>query len=115
MRTTCGPGETMGLMPDLTVVAEIIDRGDEITMPAAGSSLNFLQAVYRDRCQPMHRRMRAAIAALPFEHPKLAVTAVVGTEGFAARLEAARERAAKVIELRQPDPSAPEILEPIRR
>lgn len=69
----------------------------------AGSSLEFLQAVYRDPGQPMQRRMRAAVAALPFEHPKLAVTANIDGGGFAARLEAAiaktaEMRAGRVIE-----------------
>jgi hypothetical protein len=72
------------------------------------TSHDFLQAVYRSADQPMHRRMGAAVAALPFEHPKLAVTAVVNGDGFGAKLEAARARSAKVIELRavadvQPD------------
>jgi hypothetical protein len=44
--------------------------------------------------------MRAAIAAIAYEHPKLAVTAVVPVEGFADRLEAALARSAKVLELR---------------
>jgi hypothetical protein len=40
----------------------------------------------------MSRRMRAAIAALPFEHPKLSVTANVGPHiGFARALENARK------------------------
>ena len=40
----------------------------------------------------MNRRMRAAIAALPFEHPKLSVTANVGPNiGFAKALENARK------------------------
>jgi hypothetical protein len=71
----------------------------EIAMPmreppiTAGSSLEFLQAIYRSQDQPISRRMRAAIAALPFEHPKLAVTASFGPDsGFAARLEAAIRR-----------------------
>jgi hypothetical protein len=76
----------------------VIEVMDDIAPQVEGNtSLDLLQAVYRSADQPMHRRMRAAIAALPFEHPKLAVTAVVSTEGFAARLEAARERSAKAI------------------
>ncbi|MGY4174727.1 hypothetical protein ACVIHH_000018 [Bradyrhizobium sp. USDA 4518] len=67
---------------------------------AGNESLDFLQAIYRSADQPMHRRTRAAVAALPFEHPKLAVTAVVSTEGFAARLEAARERSEKALSIR---------------
>lgn len=48
------------------------------------------QAIYRSADQPMPRRMRAAIAALPFEHPKLSVTANVGPNiGFARGLERA--------------------------
>jgi hypothetical protein len=35
----------------------------------------------------MPRRMRAAEAALPFVHPKLAVTASLDANGFATRLE----------------------------
>ena len=62
----------------------------------AGSSLDFLQTVYRDPCQPISRRMRVAVAALPFELPKLAVTATLGpNSGFAARFEEAIARSAK--------------------
>jgi hypothetical protein len=67
--------------------------------PAIGetsSSLALLQAVYGDPGQPMQRRLRAAIAALPFEHPKLAVVARFDPgEGFAAKLEAAIKRGAR--------------------
>jgi hypothetical protein len=74
---------------------ETVDLGGgEAPEPiTAGSSLEFLQAIYRSTDQPLARRMRAAIAALPFESPKLAVTANLGPEsGFAARLEAAIAR-----------------------
>jgi hypothetical protein len=93
------PGHRYRFKPQLerSVVEVMDDTAPEVQ---GNNSLAFLQAVYRCADQPMHRRMRAAIAALPFEHPKLAVTAVVNTEGFAARLEAARERAARTIEHR---------------
>jgi hypothetical protein len=58
----------------------------------AESSLEFLQAVYADPGQPVSRRMRAAIACLPFEHPKLSVVANVDGNGFAAELERAYVR-----------------------
>ena len=54
---------------------------DEISVPIDASSLDFLQAVYRNSDQPMQRRMRAAIEALPFERPKLAVVANVNNFG----------------------------------
>jgi hypothetical protein len=69
------------------------------------TSLDLLQAIYRSADQPMHRRMRAAIAALPHEHPKLAVTSMTINEGFGAKLDAARERSAKVIDFRPGEPA----------
>ena len=83
----------MQLLPDLS-------EPEAPVVIEAGSSLEFLQAVYRDPGQPVTRRMRAAIAALPFEHPKLAVVASIRPDsGFAARLEEAivRSQQAKVI------------------
>jgi hypothetical protein len=61
--------------------------------PEAETSLDLLQAIYRSPYEPIHRRMRAAIAALPFEHPKLAVVAHAHGGGFADHLEAAIKRA----------------------
>ena len=57
-----------------------------------GTSLDLLQAVYRDVGQPLHRRLMAARAALPFEHPKLAVAVNVSGHDLAARMNAIRER-----------------------
>ncbi len=43
-------------------------------------------------------RMKAAVEALPFERPKLAITAVVaGNEDFTRRLELCWERSARVM------------------
>jgi hypothetical protein len=73
----------------------------EVEIGPAGTSLDLLQAIYRSGDQPLSVRMRAAALCLPYEHPKLAVTAVVdGTEDLGARLSRAIQRSAKVIELR---------------
>jgi hypothetical protein len=53
------------------------------------NSLEFLRAVYCNDKLPLSVRMRAAGMALPFEHPKLAVTAVVTDQSFSERLERA--------------------------
>jgi hypothetical protein len=65
---------------------------------APENSLDYLQSIYRDHSLPTGARMRAAIAALPFERPKLAVTAHFDGGGFAERLERAIERSGKAIE-----------------
>jgi hypothetical protein len=56
-------------------------------VPPDATPSDFLCAVYRDPYQPMPRRMKAAEAALPFVHAKLAVTASLDTGGFASQLE----------------------------
>lgn len=58
------------------------------------SALAFLQAVYRSVDQPMHRRMRAADAALAYESPKQATSAGGLNKGFADGLERVRNRSA---------------------
>jgi hypothetical protein len=55
------------------------------------TSLSFLQKIYHSTKQPMSRRMRAAIEALPFESPKLGAIAFGNMTGqdFAAMLDRA--------------------------
>ncbi len=67
---------------------ELIELGPDET------SLAFLQKIYRSASQPIARRMRAAMAALPFESPKLAVTAInnMSGEDFARLLDRAIAR-----------------------
>jgi hypothetical protein len=67
------------------------------------SSLDLLCAIYRDPTKPLSVRMRAAIAALPYEYPKLQVVANINTANFAAELEEAIARSgkAKVIDARR--------------
>jgi len=63
-------------------------------------ALGLLQSVYRSEGVPLNTRMRAAIAALPFERPKLAVV-VTNREGdLAERLMAALAATNKVINSR---------------
>jgi hypothetical protein len=56
-------------------------------------ALRYLQLVYRGQVQAEGPRMRAAMACLPFEVPKLSVVASIhDPAGFAERLERAIER-----------------------
>lgn len=67
-------------------------------LPEHSSSLGLLQSIYRSPAMPLSVRMRAAATALPFEFPKLAVTASFNGADFAAQMEKAFRRSAKVIE-----------------
>jgi hypothetical protein len=78
---------------------------DEMNGDGAGeprSALDYVQDVYRGRRQADPWRMRAAMAALPFETPKLAVTTNISNENFSAMLDKAiaRSREPKLIEHR---------------
>ena len=81
----------------------------------APTSLELLQAVYCNEAVPLSVRMRAAIAALPFETTKLAVTAIGPmSEGFAMQLEKAIARSGKLIEAQaiKPVEAAPDQARP---
>jgi hypothetical protein len=70
-----------------------IDKIEEIEIKQEATSLDLLQAVYRNSDIPLSVRMRAASMAIPYEFPKLSVVASIhDPAGFAERLERAIER-----------------------
>jgi hypothetical protein len=97
-------------MPE--TIHNVLDRieAEAVTEVAPeATSLDLLQAVYRNPNVPLSVRMRAAGMAIPYELPKLSVVASINDPaGFAERLERAIERSglrplmleAKVIEPR---------------
>jgi hypothetical protein len=85
------------------------DEPELIELAPGDTSLDFLLRVYRSVKQPMSRRMRAAIEAMPHEHPRLGAVAVgyLSGDDFASRLDRAIERSSKInlIGLNQPRPA----------
>jgi hypothetical protein len=66
---------------------------DQVEVDAEATSLDLLQAVYRNPDVPLSVRMRAAGMAIPYEMPRLSVVASIhDPAGFAERLERAIER-----------------------
>jgi len=72
-------------------------QADRFELEPNATSLTLLQKVYRSAAIPLSTRMRAAMAALQFEHPKLAVTANVEAGDFAFKLDQAVERSRRVM------------------
>jgi hypothetical protein len=96
---------------------------DEVEVGQEATSLDLLQAVYRNPDVPLAVRMRAAGMAIPYEFPKLSVVASVSDPAaFADRLERAIRRSgvlieqvpAKQIEARRiPDPPKADVTGPM--
>lgn len=86
-------------------VGQVEQEAEQYPEPA--SALDYLQDVYRGRRLAEHSRMRAAMAALPFESPKLTATAVTSMDGehFAALLEKAIARSQAPMKLIEHQPS----------
>ena len=82
----------------------------EIEIPPNGTSLDLLQAVYRNNYLPSPTRMRAAMAAIHFEHAKLMATAVLNEQSYAELLDRRLARMAeqKLIEAK---PTSDKIIE----
>jgi hypothetical protein len=88
----------MNGMPSFADPANLEPKADEaIELEPNGTSLNLLQAIYRNSALPLMTRMRAAIASIQFEHPKLAVTASIQAGDFADQLDRAVERSRRVL------------------
>ena len=79
-----------------------------------GMSIDLLRAVYRNPSIPLPVRMRAAISCLPFETPKLMVTAQVNENNFAELLDR-RLRRMEEAKLIEHQPPAVEIKPPLAR
>jgi hypothetical protein len=63
------------------------DDPEAIELGPHAISLDLLQAVYRCSSLPLHTRMRAAMAALPHEVPRLAVQALITEQDIATVLD----------------------------
>jgi hypothetical protein len=78
--------------------------GTQTSTRSASDALDYLQSVYNDPLQPTNTRLRAASIAIEYERPRLAVTALIDGKDFAARLERALVRSAKVTKVIEPKP-----------
>jgi hypothetical protein len=72
--------------------------------PEGETSLQLLQAIYRNRKQPLNVRVRCAIEALAHEYPKVSAVQVSHMNGqdFAAALDRAIERSRGPLALNAP-------------
>src|SRR5262245_17765110 len=73
------------------VFDKVLDQGirmnGELEFPPNGLSIDLLRAVYRNPSIPLPVRIRCAVAALPHEVHRLAVTGIVNEGNFAELLD----------------------------
>lgn len=105
-------------------ISEVLDRLEaqqqrddgsaELELAPDETSLDFLQKIYRSSRQPLPTRMRAAMFALPFEHPKLTAIATTSMNGndFATVLERAIARSREPQRVIEHRPDELPVLEP---
>ena len=74
--------ETVGMVLDRIEAQQV-----RLDFPPNGMSIDLLRAVYRSPNIPLPTRLRAAIAALPHEVPRLQVSALVNEQSFAELLD----------------------------
>jgi len=103
--------------PTIATVFDRIEAQQALQLRPDATSLELLQAVYRNPSMALPVRIRWAMAALPFEHPKLQVVSQVTENSFAEILERrirrfAEMENAKVIE--KPPPKV-EVKPPLPR
>ena len=84
--------ETIGTVLDRIEAQQV----SAIQLKPDAISLDLLQAVYRNPSIPLSVRIRAAVAALPHEAPRLAVTAMVSEQSFAELLERRLKHLSKI-------------------
>jgi hypothetical protein len=87
----------------------VLDRIEEaqrpplVEFPENGTSLDLLQAIYRNPSLPLSTRKSAAAIAIQFEHPKLGVSLnLPWNDDFADRLTRAVERSSRVMKMIDP-------------
>ena len=109
-----------------TVDAALAELEEEPQGPEGETSLELLQAIYRDRKQPLNVRVRCAVESLAHEYPKLSSIAHGHFDGktYAEALEAelrAIERSKQPLPLAAPgriieiEHSADELKKPFAR
>jgi hypothetical protein len=82
-------------------IAVVLDRieaqqANALRLRPEANSLDLLRAVYRDPSLALPIRMRAAIAALPHEVPRLSMVAQINEQSFAELLERRLKRMAEM-------------------